>query len=701
MAAEAQAQARLDDFEGYFAMDRHGDSAKTLFRSRLRAVQGDRRFEGFSLTPLAVGIAVEGTTAIVRAEVSFSVSLNGATTPFRHGILALLVLDKEQRWKILTLAPDDIHDLALFEETSAAVAAQGKRAVPAAGISSYRELDARISSAMKETHISEKTVLDAAMAGIGQAGPIGDTIAITYGVIDVACDTWDLVKESWTYGSSGLLPLRLRKVALGILQVAAEPVPFLDAQADAVAWVDDQLIYNAEMLRALSEFRMQIQNASRGEASLNPRLWLLQDLSEWRYPAGLQQTPEEGATHSNGVPLGGIDLTAPDVYGQRVPFRVAGEVGLAADSPAAYYAIRFGGQRRGDMFYVPVDATHLVEESKEEGDMILEGFAKYRKKGTSFRFVSWDATCRRGIEKISVSLRNGESTPPVWIVNRLMNGVSELRVRSIWPETQMSMQPGEFRGYYRVFGWGKDMPDDRFMPDLTGAGACFNTRITDESVVSLGMSGDGYSLTAIKNGATRWEFLLGGSTAPGAGEVPLSIPIQVGPKQLDELQTMRLVQLAVRGDFTYTTQTGTKKVESVAYGNYYNAATEFNQSVANVPLKWTGARFVAEGQMNGGNLKFKVEGEVNASGTELLWASIKWDYSASWEQHFVLRIQGAKAVPYRAGTKFTYELKGVEVPPLIAEFNETYKSGNLISNYKSVDWTSSTIPPAIQIQFRK
>lgn len=526
LALEAQARGDVDAMASYFALDHFGDQAAATALDRLRSISGGRSFLNFSFQHLATSGGNEGSLCAVRAEVYFELVLNGEPYPVTQGVMAILK-STESGWKILWISSDEVHELALAETEFPEYGPESKSLARLAGgdVQSYGDLDIRITEAMRRNQFNEKAVLDGVMSAVGQVPVIGDSVAITYGVADTLADVGDAVKEGWTYGMSGLMPLKVRKIGLGLIQVFAEPVPFLDATADGIAMLDDQIIYNLEIKRALAELRIRLKNAGHGKLALNPRLFLLKQLTEWDYPAGMDVAPDSSVQHSYGTPIAQIAFDTPDALGRRIPFRAVGELELAADYPAARFGLELGGVKRGETWYIPVDATHLISADASEGDFVLDHYGRYRTADGSLRLVSWDATCRRGRQKLAVSVRTGEKTPAVLVLNRFMNGITELRVDGFTGDA-LRMDPGGVKGPFQVIGVNPSI-EPRFHPELVPQGLCFDTRIADPGIAGL-TRGQTLSVTAKNPGKTVWEMLLAGSAEmPEYGDVTRTIPVEV------------------------------------------------------------------------------------------------------------------------------------------------------------------------------
>jgi len=205
---------------------------------------------------------------------------------------------------------------------------------------------------------------------------------------------------------------------------------------------------------------------------------------------------------------------------------IAGEISISMSSPAASFIQQLGGEQRGAMWYLPVEVGYLAEADASTGDIIFDGYQRYRTDNSVWRVVSWAVTCRRGEQDLVVGLRNGEKTETVKVVNEFMNKVDDLKLQGA-PESGIQVEVKKSVTGFRVIGSGAQL-ERRFWPDLTNRDKCLDLAIGNPDTASVDR-GATLTVNGIEKGDTTLELLLIGSadSRTNAPEIQRSIPVKV------------------------------------------------------------------------------------------------------------------------------------------------------------------------------
>lgn len=505
--------AELTTFDG---------SAATLASNRkvFEMVQRTVQFSNFRFTHLATSLGDRGTMALVRAKVSYSATVKGQSWPLTYGLMAVLT-KVANAWKVAAILPDELLNL----EDAAGTAGLSVKSMPAAAID-LKTINQLINEAMSGGYVNQDKLEIAITFGfVGQFGPVGDAAADGYQAYDTLSNLKDSVVEFWSNGLSPIGFLKLEQVGAGILQIVTEPIPGVDAIADAEAAGLDQFVYNLEIQRALLQLKQQLLTAPVGSMQFNPQLALLDPL-KFAYPAGMETTGDPSYVHAAGIPLRSVIFKTTASVGHRMPFRVLGEMALELDTPLKIFMDRLGGTLRGSKYYIPVEITHLVSDETVSGDILLDNYTRYRGAKSGSRVLLWDANCRRGRELLRVSLRNGETTPVVNVTNWFMNVVSDFLIPELDTGKQFKMTAGTDRDF--TVGGSSTLLEQRFWPALIPWPACFDMQVADSSVATMVRGAQSARLHAQKKGSTELVLLLRASTVDdGVKELRQSIPISV------------------------------------------------------------------------------------------------------------------------------------------------------------------------------
>lgn len=523
-ALEAQVRGDVDGFlaecstEGYAAED------VARARALLNVVRDHAVLSNFEFTHLATGRGDQRTLAIVRAYVSYTARAGGGTHSMRHGMLAFLKRS-ENRWKIVRLVPDDLLNQELYENAAAKQAtAQFGQPRQAGAAINLQEFNKTINNLLNTLQVDEiKLGRSAAFAVIGQIPVVGDAMANVNQVVEAFENVLGGLYEVYQNGFTGIATLKFKQVGVGVLQIVTEAAPGLDAQADMVQAGLEQLAYNLELARSLNQLRSLISQIPSGSVQVTPYLYPY-PAYRLKYPAGLEMLPmDKPPAHSYGVPLGTIGITAPTALDQKIPLMIVGEIPFPSGSLSASMALQLGGQERGGTTYFPVEVGYLAQSDASDGDIILDGYRRYRTADSVSRVVAWDVTCRRGIQLLRVALRNGETTPAVRVVADMMNRITALEV--VGAGDRIEVAPKASVTGIKVLGTGP-LLEKRFWPDLTARDQCLDIAIGNPDVASLDR-GKTLTVNGIAPGETTLKMLLIGGTDAGVPELQGSFPILV------------------------------------------------------------------------------------------------------------------------------------------------------------------------------
>jgi uncharacterized protein (TIGR03437 family) len=592
-ALEAQARGDITALLGECS-SLDGKPAASSTRKVFEAVQRMAQFSNFRFTHLATAQGDKGTLAAVRAKVDYSVAVRGVVEPLSFGLLGIMKKDGSG-WKVAALVPDDLLNLEEFASSSA-LAAKGVASASALDLKTANQM---ITDAMKGGYVDEdKLGVAIAMGAVGQFGPAGDLAANSYQFYDTLKNVKDAVSEIWTNGMSPIGYVKAEQVAVGIFQIVSEPVPGMDAFADSVQASLEQFGFNLEIMRGLAQLKLQLYRAPVDGLRFSPQLALLEPF-QFNYPAGMENSGDPEIVHAAGTPVRSILFKTSHSVGHRLPLRVLGEMPVEKGSSIHSIAERLGGKLRGTTYYIPVDVTHLVSGELASGDMLLDNYGRYRGEKSGTRVLLWDANCRRGRELLRVSLRNGETTPVVNIVNWFMNVIDDFRLTGLDAGNQFKLKAGEERAF-TVTG-SSALLSQEFWPNLTTWSACFDMAVRNPAVATL-ERGAATKLKGVAKGSTELSLLLPGSAGdPGVVDLTRSTPVIV--EETDFPTGLR-----------FTAQvSGTQHIR---YRNGTAGTTTATLEVLNsaqVPVVWSGGVLTAKGKfIDSGGFR---ETEIDVSGT--------------------------------------------------------------------------------------
>jgi hypothetical protein len=288
------------------------------------------------------------------------------------------------------------------------------------------------------------------------------------------------LKQLVKYGFNPVFFAKAGQVAVGIAQIVTEPVPGVDAAADVAAATMDQYGYNVEIGRALNQFKLYLRNLAPG-AQRHSRMYPVPGFTYGPVVFTGASSPD----HSYGPPLAEVSLEAALVLDRPIPFRIFGELPVTQDLEI-YDLLRkvakpLGIQERDGMYYLPPDISLWVEEDLSEGDGVLEGFGRYRRKNSLSSVVSWVATCRRGAQVLKVRLRNGEIALGPRVVNRYMNQITDLQLAGV-SALPVEVWLGQWLSGLRIIGTSRYL-EQAFWPDLTRRSECLDISLASSGTV--------------------------------------------------------------------------------------------------------------------------------------------------------------------------------------------------------------------------
>ncbi|MBM3745534.1 MAG: hypothetical protein FJW34_07035 [Acidobacteria bacterium] len=564
-----------------------------------------------------------------------------------------------------------------------------------------------INEAMANGYVNEtKLGLALAFGGVGQAPGVGDTIANVCQVIDTIDNLRGALKEALNYGSEGLLWLKMKQVGFGILQIVTEPGPGLDFQADVLQMTLEQMTYNLEILRGLHELKLALRRIPQRSIRLSPRLYMLTGF-KYNYPAGIEVSPDAQTRHSYETPLASIAFTAPTVLGRHVPFQVIGELPVGPDSGAYPIADRLGGQKRGDVYYLPVDLTYWAESDASTGDGVLEGCGRYRTASSSSRVLNWDATCRRGTQMLRVRLRNGETTLALPVVNRYMNQVTELRLPGV-PDTGLSLSVGETRGGLRVIGASPHL-EERFWPDLTRHPQCLDMAIGHPNVARL-ERGIEAAVTGLSSGVSTLKLLLGGSASdPAIKDISREIPVQVEAALLPELHKTTRIEGLFTGHHMVRRQDGTLALIGIVPPTIRVPELLFpppGTPCVTIRTLWSGRNFEYAGKCSTpspANCDVRVTGTLSPSGAVLETATFTGTsvFPGYQPPRQVIQEFTVRNLPFHSHPE-TGACRGARfflTGPSVKDHVSAVRCSTPGETYVSTDWDKTSPRPSLEVRF--
>ncbi len=527
-ALEAQVRGDVNGFLAECTLAGYSDDAIAGARKLLNVVRTHATLSDFQFTHRATGYDEGKTMAVVRAIITFTAVTADGSHSITEGVLSFLKKVNGQ-WKIVRIVPDDMLNQMLYEDSVAhamTVAAGNARYTGTA--LNLEQFNDALDKLLARTYLNGgKLAQNITFGVIGQLPVVGDTIANVNQVIESGGTGVEALQEIYHRGLTGVALIKIEQVGIGILQIVTEPIPGVDAEADAIGATMDQLAHNIEITRDLCELKRTIRQIPDGQVQLHPYLFQYPAYF-FRYPAGLEMEADPSPPAlSFGTPVGRLRVTAPAALDQQVPLMIVGEIPFNGASPAAALALELGGQRRGDTVYVPVEVGFMAQSDASKGDVILDDYQRYRTDTSVSRVVSWDVTCRRGRQEVAVRLRNGETTPPVIVWNEFMNNVTELQVTGVGEHGIEVAEEASVTGL-RVIGNGP-LLEPRFYPDLTSRSKCLDMAIANSNIASLNR-GKTLTIHGSHKGDTMLDLLLIGSADPRAEapEVPGAVPIHVG-----------------------------------------------------------------------------------------------------------------------------------------------------------------------------
>jgi uncharacterized protein (TIGR03437 family) len=682
-ALEAQARGDIAGMTLHCEMDRFGDAAKRDAVGMLEMLRSYASFSGFVYTHLATAMGDEGTLAVVRAKVSYTIAVRGNTSALAFGVLGI-VQKTTRGWKVLSIEPDDLLNQELYEAGRSSQAAAIKTLARTVEPYDIRDLNLRINEALKKSYIDQKKLAaDVLFGGIGKVPVYGDGIANIYQVGDTLKSGWETISEFFSRGATPIMTAKAKQVGVGVLQVVTEAVPPLDTYTDMMKATLEQWTYTEEMRRSFMDLKRLLRETALGNIAVTP---LLYPLKGFRYN-GVEFAVDQTVYHSYERPLAQVALTSPEVLGKQVPFMVVGELEIPANSLVQNAAIMLGGQQRGNMVYVPLDVTPLADGDASTGDKILDGYDRFRRASSASRVVSWEASCRRGVQMLAVHLRNGEATRPLRLLSRFMNAVRDLEITGVSAQGVKLTVGGSATA--TVKAKAAPFPDT----DITNSPECLTTWIADTGVASLDRS-KGITLSGVGEGKTTWFVKLGTATnMDGTGEIQKEVPVEVtGFRPVPE----PYIRIMFSGIHTYTSSTS-KFIELT--------------TASPAGLLWTGASFRASGTIRGRlpteYKEVSVEGSVNPQTIEMEKIVAKTIETQERSQRRVIEF----TIQHMDGSSARYSpaiwrLTGAaRIQANMTVKDEIYTwtgtQWRLLSEYKSTAWSDGANPVDVTLQLLK
>lgn len=611
-ALEAQARGDVAGFAAQLEMDRYGEAAKKDAMGMFGVIQSRAAVTNFQFTHLATAMGDLGTLAAVRAQVRYTLTVNGKSYPEVLGVLAF-VQKFGDTWKVLSFEADDLLNQEYYEAGAAtAKGVAGRAAAPP----DLRTLNQMINAAMQKSYFDQTELgLDITFGVVGKVPGYGDAAANVYQVFDTLKTGKEAVQEYLQYGATQIMTSKVKQVGVGILQIVTEVIPPLDSYTDMMQTTMSQWTYTEEVRRALGEFKKSLRQVATSGLTLQPRLYPAEGFP---YPKDVELNRDTTVNHSYAPPLSAVTLAGPGAIGTGLTFMVVGEIRVSQSADIAPAALLLGGQLRGDSYYIPVDVGSMVDTENNSGDLILEGFGRYRRAKSQSRVVRWDTTCRRGAQTVSVVLSNGERSGAFRLLNRFMNNVNDLMVPGMGSDG-IKLTAGESRTGLQVMG----VSATGGMFDLTNQTACLGMSIGSPAVASMTRS-QAVTVKGVAAGRTSWKNTLVGSPAVGVADVVREIPVEVG----NAVPVLKRVAASLTGMMCTTTRYDAQgKVTGTSTGecfSYFTNNPNWTNIVGYRPLVWSGKSFTASGRVTGVNGKdywdIDISGDLDATSTTVVRA---------------------------------------------------------------------------------
>ncbi|MEA2111080.1 MAG: hypothetical protein U9P71_03420 [Campylobacterota bacterium] len=516
-ALKAQVNENVNDFLAECDFSDYSSKVQTTTRELLNVVKSNASFTNFDFSHRVAAIDAKGTSAIVRTEVSFSIQTTDGKNQVNQGVMTTLK-KVNGTWKIKRMGTDELLNRELSEENVSGASPLRKAVVD------INKLNEQLDLLLKQGHFDgEKIAIETTAAGIGAIPVSGDVAAFIIEGALTGADASEFISEVRGNGLTWIGVLKAAEVGVGIAQMFTEAVPGFDNIVDVVGLELGQFTHSMGVRRDLYKIKEFLQEIPKGSVSLNPYLFLY-DSYAFLYPGGFEtDTMKPEVQHSFGTPLGEIHITNPTAFDELIPLRVVGEIPIDGTSPLADTFKSFGAKQRGNTLYFPVDVGYLVESDASLNDQIFDSFSLYTLSSASTKLPGWNVTCRRGMQELSITLKNGEKTPPVEVWSDIMNDVDELMIPTI--DDTITVKASENISNLHVLGKG-ELIEERFRPDLTNRKECLDMAIADKHIATLNR-GDTLAVNAIEKGNTLLHLLLIGSSVLQYEEIDKYVAINV------------------------------------------------------------------------------------------------------------------------------------------------------------------------------
>ncbi|MBI5280858.1 MAG: hypothetical protein HY858_04180 [Candidatus Solibacter usitatus] len=564
-ALEAQARGDLDALFSYAALDLFPEKNVAVARQVFGALRENVSLSNFVFVEHGVCYSEQGNVALVRAEVSFTLDgPGGYSTADSNGITAVLVL-RDGQWKIVRLNPDSLIDQMLLDgERDAAqtpAAAIGRAAYPAPRPAALtpRQANQMLKLMLKTDHFDEKTFLkDLGEVLVGEVPLVGDAAAMIASAVELGINTKEFVEEVTSNGVSGIALGKATQMALGAVQIITEPIPGVDAMADAVSMFASQATFDAEVKRAARGLMASLRDEFR---RFNPLLYPLPK-ALYKYPDGVEfvyATAEEAPPRAFGPPLKRIVLGKGRVVSAKLPFVVIGE--LQIEEALAKAIAKLGAREAGGKFYFPMNLSAQVMKPGDSAAFVNDGDSTVAYLGRTSSVKGAAASvvlqpgCEPGLAKFFLQLGIGEATEPVEAENRVINQITRLVIAGV-PETGLTLAPAEKRDSLKVMGASDSLPSADW-PELTRLKGCFSVFVADTAIATVEQPLT-LTVTGVKEGKTALTLVRPAAIfTTSVGEVSSDIPVTVGVDAAGLIPKIgRYVALVLRGNHTCADENG-------------------------------------------------------------------------------------------------------------------------------------------------
>lgn len=537
-AMQAQVDGDVEGFLSYCALTGATNEQITQDRKSLGTVRDNVTFSNFTFKTLATGIYDKNTVAVVRAITSYTIN---ATESVKNGILVYLKKEGDI-WKIVRIFPDDLLNQQIYEDSlpQANKLKSYATLAPSTSPLTLSELNGQLNSLLNSgigLYADKDAIIkDSIFTGIGTVPGYGDAIAEGEQICEVAYNSGSLAQECYNHGLSAIAVSKVLEISVGILKIAVEPIPGVDATADAIGHSYSQLTYNLEIQRAIEQLRSAFSGVSIKKTGilLHP---YVSKVPGYNYPDQLLTFVD--IPYREYPVLSSIDVSKSKWIGLEIPLKIYGQLNfdikeglsLTDTTIGSDIALKLGGKKvDANTVVLPVDLTQMF-------DGISESVVGLPDEFLSHSTIPAKITCYRGDNPFYMTLSNDEETEHA-NVTTIMNKVTTLDIQTgikdaddedilnLYIGSTAEAHGANVAKNIKVFA---EAPAETF--ELQSTTECLQVHIDDTGVASLAEGKPITSVTGISEGETYLSAELGN----GTDDPRDSIKVVVKPPEFVEM----------------------------------------------------------------------------------------------------------------------------------------------------------------------